>query len=155
MQAFGKIVPGRTKAQKPVEKSTQTRPLENWTFCEGPSARNGPKSAVLDPETAKNGPKPPSRRHQNPFSERQTQNHTKSWKLGVRDIQWNRKGRRTVSPILQNSVRNHSGNLGPLKSAEKQAKKGSKTAFLARFRGFGPLGRAPGSKNAKNRKNRK
>ena len=103
-----------------------------------------PKIAVLDPETAQNGPKPPSLRHKNPLSELQTQNHTKSWKLGVRDIQWNKKGRRTVSPILQNSVRNNSGEVGPLKSAEKQAKMGSKTAFLGRFRGFAPLGRAPG-----------
>ena len=62
----------------------------------------------------------------------------------VRRIQRNKKGRRSVSPILQNRVRSNSGNLGPLKSAEKQAKMGPKSAFLAPFRGSGPLGRGPG-----------
>ena len=106
-----------------------------------------PEIAVLDPETAKNGSKPPSLRHQNPLSERKTQNQTKSRKMGAHKIQWNKKGRRTVSPILQNSVRKHSGEVGPLKSAEKQAKTGPKTAFWGRFRGFGPLGRGLGVQN--------
>ena len=61
----------------------------------------------------------------------------------VRRTHANKKGRRTVSPILQNSVRSNSGEVGPFKSAQKQAKVGPKTAFLGRFRGFGPLGRGP------------
>ena len=117
------------------------------------SRRLGCSRDVHGKKSAQNGPKPPSLRHQNPLSERQTQNQTKSWKLGTHKIQWNKKGRRTVSPILQNRHGNNSGEVGPLKSAEKQAKMGQKKngLFGAVFGGLRPSDPRR-SKNAKKRK---
>ena len=74
----------------------------------------------------------------------------------ARRIQRNKKGRRSVSPILQNSVRINSGQLGPLKSAEKQAKMGAKNGLFGPFSGvWTPRTGSGGPKTRKSAKNQK
>ena len=134
---------GTRRGPKTGPKTSKTRKITVSGAQMGPNAPNAPLWAPKRPKTGQN------RR----LSDTKMAISRARRKIGrgpgaenARRIQWNKKGRRSVSPILQNSVRNNSGEVGPLKSAEKQAKMGPKTAFLGRFQGFGPLGRGPGVK---------